>query len=221
MKKLFALLLPLLAAVGCLQEERSPEEILVPAPAQMDCSASSFLMTSQVPKGSENLIDDCGFYVGTDNTLSGAAKVKATLTDNNISADLPARDYGTTYYMCSFVTNGHGSEIRSDVRSFKLEELETYVEFGEVNLTSYDLGSQHTEITIDASILAGVEVDEIGVCYGEDKDNLSIEGDHKVGVLSGETRASPILIQYRYHFKDCHPSCLQTLHSDFFRRLLI
>ena len=190
MKKLFALLLPLLAAVGCLQEERSPEEILVPTPAQMDCSASSFLMTSQVPKGSENLIDDCGFYVGTDNTLSGAAKVKATLTDNNISADLPARDYGTTYYMCSFVTNGHGSEIRSDVRSFKLEELETYVEFGEVNLTSYDLGSQHTEITIDASILAGVEVDEIGVCYGEDKDNLSIEGDHKVGVLSGETRAA-------------------------------
>ena len=143
------------------------------------------------------------------------------MTDNNISADLPTRDYGTTYYMCSFVTNGHGSEIRSDVRSFKLEELETYVEFGEVNLTSYDLGSQHTEITIDASILAGVEVDEIGVCYGEDKDNLSIEGDHKVGVLSGETRASPILIQYRYHFKDCHPSCLQTLQSDFFRRLLI
>ena len=190
MKKLFVLLLPLLAAVGCLQEERSPEEILVPTPAQMDCSASSFLMTSQVPKGSENLIDDCGFYVGTDNTLSGAAKVKATLTDNKISADLPARDYGTTYYMCSFVTNGHGSEIRSDVRSFKLEELETYVEFGEVNLTSYDLGSQHTEITIDASILAGVEVDEIGVCYGEDKDNLSIEGDHKVGVLSGETRAA-------------------------------
>lgn len=190
MKKLFALLLPLLAAVGCLQEERSPEEILVPTPAQMDCSASSFLMTSQVPKGSEDLIDDCGFYVGTDNTLSGAVKVKATLTDNKISADLPARDYGTTYYMCSFVTNGHGSEIRSDVRSFKLEELETYVEFGEVNLTSYDLGSQHTEITIDASILAGVEVDEIGVCYGEDKDNLSIEGDHKVGVLSGETRAA-------------------------------
>lgn len=190
MKKLFVLLLPLLVAVGCLQEERSPEEILVPTPAQMDCSASSFLMTSQVPKGSENLIDDCGFYVGTDNTLSGAAKVKATLTDNKISADLPARDYGTTYYMCSFVTNGHGSEIRSDVRSFKLEELETYVEFGEVNLTSYDLGSQHTEITIDASILAGVEVDEIGVCYGEDKDNLSIEGDHKVGVLSGETRAA-------------------------------
>ena len=190
MKKLFVLLLPLLVAVGCLQEERSPEDVLVPSPAQMDCSTSSFLMTSQVPKGSENLIDDCGFYVGTDNTLSGAAKVKATLTDNKISADLPARDYGTTYYMCSFVTNGHGSEIRSDVRSFKLEELETYVEFGEVNLTSYDLGSQHTEITIDASILAGVEVDEIGVCYGEDKDNLSIEGDHKVGVLSGETRAA-------------------------------
>ena len=33
-------------------------------------------------------------------------------------------------------------------------------------------------------------MDEIGVCYGEDKDNLSIEGDHKVGVLSGETRAA-------------------------------
>ena len=190
MKKLFALLLPLLVALSCLQEERSPEDVLVPSPTQMDCSASSFLMTSKVPKGSENLIDDCGFYVGTDNSLSGASKVSATLADNLISADLPSRDYGTTYYMCSFVTNGHGSEIRSDVRSFKLEELETYVDFGDVNLTSYDLGSQHTEITIDASILAGVEVDEIGVCYGEDKDNLSIEGDHKVGVLSGETRAA-------------------------------
>ena len=37
MKKLFVLLLPLLAAVGCLQEERSPEEILVPSPAQLVC----------------------------------------------------------------------------------------------------------------------------------------------------------------------------------------
>ena len=193
MRKISAFLLPLLVAVGCLQEERSPEEVLVPSPAQVDCSEASFLMTSKVPSGSQNLIDDCGFFVGTDNSLAGAANVKAVLQDNVFTADLPERNYGTTYYMCSYVTNGHGSEIRSDVRTFKLEALEEYVEFGEVNLTSYDLDSQHTEITIDASILAGVDVTEVGVCYGEDKDNLSIEGDHKVGVLSGETRASSFI----------------------------
>lgn len=193
MRKISAFLLPLLVAVGCLQEERSPEEVLVPSPAQVDCSEASFLMTSKVPSGSQSLIDDCGFFVGTDNSLAGAANVKAVLQDNVFTADLPERNYGTTYYMCSYVTNGHGSEIRSDVRTFKLEALEEYVEFGEVNLTSYDLDSQHTEITIDASILAGVDVTEVGVCYGEDKDNLSIEGDHKVGVLSGETRASSFI----------------------------
>ena len=58
MKRFFIYLLSLCAIVSCLQEERSPEEILVPTPAQVECSDESLMLTSKVPTGSEKLVKD-------------------------------------------------------------------------------------------------------------------------------------------------------------------
>ena len=191
----FAYILSLLTIVSCLQEERSPEEILVPSPAQVECSESAFSLTSKVPSGSEKLVDECGFLVGTTKDLADAVTVEGTLNANTFAADLPSRKYGTTYYICSYVTNGHGSEIRSDLRTFQLQALEDYVEFGQVNMVSFDLASKQLVITIDTDIWTGVNVSEAGVCYGTEPTSLLIEGDHKAGVYKYETRAEAGLIE--------------------------
>ncbi len=198
MKKLFSSLVALVALFSissCLQEERSPEEILIPSPAQVDCSESAFSLTSKVPSGSENLVYECGFLVGKDKLLGDGLKVEGALTANTFSAAFPLREYGTTYYMCAYVTNGHGSEIRSDLRSFELEALEEYVEFGQVRMLSYDPLSRQALITVDTDIWAGVNVTETGVCYGTEPSSLTVEGDHKSGTHKYETRAEGGVIE--------------------------
>ena len=185
-KQSFIYILSLLAVVSCLQEERSPEDILIPSPAQVDCSASSFSLTSKVPNGSEKLVDECGFLVGTAKDMADAVTVEGTMTANSFAAELPMRKYGATYYICSYVTNGHGSEIRSDVSSFEMLSLDKYVDFGKVVLLSYDASSRQASIVIDADIWAGVKVSETGVCYGYEPSSLNIDGDHKTGAYNGD-----------------------------------
>ena len=186
MKKLFSCLAAIMALFSissCLQEERSPEEILVPSPAQVDCSESSFSLTSKVPSGSEKLVDACGFLVGTTKDLADAVTVEGTLNANTFAADLPSRKYGTTYYICSYVTNGHGSEIKSQVSTFEMGDLDDYVSFGKVSLVSYNPLTKLAEINIPVEILSVVNVTEVGVCYGADE-SLSIDGTHAEGVIS-------------------------------------
>ena len=185
MKKLLTYTLLLLTVISCLQEERSPEDILIPSPAQVDCSEASFSLTSKVPNGSEKLVEECGFLVGTTKDFADAVTVEGTMTANAFAAELPMRKYGATYYICSYVTNGHGSEIRSDVRSFALESLDKYVKFGAVTVRSYDMASKTTELSLAADIWAGVEVSEAGLCYGE-SEVLSLEGDYAAGSLAND-----------------------------------
>jgi len=185
MKKLhscIAALFTIFSLVSCLQEERSPEEILVPSPAEVDCS-ESFSLTSKVPKGSEKLVEECGFLVGTTKDLADALTVEGAMTENTFSAALPARKYGTTYYICSYVTNGRGSEIRSDLISYELKSLEEYVSFGKIKLLSYNPLTKQAEITIPVEIQSGVNVTEVGVCYGS-SESLSDEDTYVEGTIS-------------------------------------
>ena len=191
----FVYILSLLAIVSCLQEERSPEDILVPSPAQVETSDASLMLASKVPSGSEKLVQECGFYYSKDKSMADTRKVAGVLAANNFTAELPDRTYGTTYYICAYVTNGHGSEIRSDLRTFQLDELEDYVEFGQVNMVSFDPSSKQLMITINTDIWAGVSVSEAGVCYGTEPTSLSIEGDHKEGVYRSDTRAEAGVIE--------------------------
>ena len=55
---------------SCLQEERSPEEFLVPSRAEGECPEDRFRLSSKVPAGSEKLEYSCGFYLGTSKDLA-------------------------------------------------------------------------------------------------------------------------------------------------------
>ncbi|MBO5709588.1 MAG: hypothetical protein J6S01_09650, partial [Bacteroidales bacterium] len=185
MKKLLsciAALFTIFSLVSCLQEERSPEEILVPSPAEVDCS-ESFSITSKVPKGSEKLVEECGFLVGTTKDLADALTVEGAMTENTFSAALPARKYGTTYYICSYVTNGHSSEIRSEVISYDLKPLKEYIEFEPVELVSYSKANRKAEVSFRAEIRSGVSVSETGVCFGVTT-SPSEDGKHQSGNMS-------------------------------------
>ena len=96
---------------------------------------------------------------------------------------LPARKYGTTYYICSYVTNGRGSEIRSDLISYELKSLEEYVSFGKIKLLSYNPLTKQAEISISAEIQSGVNATEVGVCYGSNK-SLTDDDTRVEGVIS-------------------------------------
>ena len=185
MKKLLsciAALFTIFSIVSCLQEERSPEEILVPSPAEVDCS-ESFSITSKVPKGSEKLVEECGFLVGTTKDLADALTVEGAMTENTFSAALPARKYGTTYYICSYVTNGHSSEIRSEVISYDLKPLKEYIEFEPVELISYSKANRKAKVSFRAEIWSGVSVSETGVCFGVTT-SPSEDGKHQSGNMS-------------------------------------
>ena len=102
--KLISYVFVFVLCVSCLQEERSPEEILVPTPAQLDCSEAAFSLTSKVPAGSQKLVDECGFLVATTKDLADAVTVVGAMTENAFAAVLPERRYGTTYYICSLMS---------------------------------------------------------------------------------------------------------------------
>ena len=188
MKKLFSSLVALVALFSissCLQEERSPEEILIPSPAQVDCSDESLKLTSKVPSGSEKLVDECGFYYGKDESLADATKIAGSMEVNEFAIDLPERNYGTTYYICSYVTNGHGSEIRSAISSYNLKPLKEYIEFEPVELVSYSKAARKADVAFSADIWNGVSVSETGVCFGVTT-SPSDDGRYQEGILSEE-----------------------------------
>ena len=144
------------------------------------------MLASKVPSGSERLVQECGFFVSADKSFSNVIKVEGALNANQFTAEFPVRDYGTTYYMCAYVTNGHGSEIRSDLRSYELGTLDSYIEFGEVSLLSHDLATKQTSITVGADIWDGVVVSETGVCYGTEPSSLNIDGARETGSYDKE-----------------------------------
>ena len=191
----FVYILSLLAIVSCLQEERSPEDILVPSPAQVDCSEASLVLTSKVPKGSEKLVEECGFYYGKEKSMANAAKLPASIEVNNFTAELPSREYGSTYYICSFVTNGHGSEIRSEVSSYSLKDIDKYIQFEPIELISYNKAETTAEVTFDAEIWSGVKVSEVGVCFGVTT-SPATEGRHVKGEMTEEGTVSVSLEKF-------------------------
>ncbi len=184
MKKYFFYILSLLLAVSCLEEERSPEEILVPSLTQVECSDASMMLTSKVPSGSEKLIQECGFYFSKDKSMADARKIEGELTGNYFTAELPDRTYGSTYYITSYVTNGHGSEIRSDVSTYELKSFDKYIDFQEIERVSFNKLAKTAEVIFEVKIWGGVNVSEVGVYFDVTSDNPSKREKHKAGTLS-------------------------------------
>ena len=183
--KLISYVSAFVLCISCLQEERSPEDVLIPTPAQVECSDASLLLTSKVPKKSEKLVEECGFYYSTDRSMAHAVRVEASMEANSFAVELPEREYGTTYYICSYVTNGHGSEIRSEVVTYNLKALERYVEFGAFKIRLYSKEEKTLDVSCEVEVWSGVSISEIGVCFGVTT-SPSTEGKHVKGKLTDD-----------------------------------
>ena len=126
-----------------------------------------FELSANVDKSAASRIAECGFCYGKDKSMSDAERIECRMTGNTFSADLTLREYGETYYICSYISNGSGSnEILSDPKKVQLKELEDYVELGAPEVVSYDKTTAEVEVKYEAA--AGVNISEYGLCYGTD-----------------------------------------------------
>ena len=137
-----------------------------------------FELSATVDKSVASRIAECGFYYGKDKSMSDAERIKCKMTSNSFSADLTLHEYGQTYYICSYISNGSGSkEILSDPERVQLKDLDAYVEFGAPEVVSYDRATKIAAVRLNYAVRAGVEVTAGGICYGSVK-NLSVGGLH-------------------------------------------
>ena len=137
-----------------------------------------FELSASVDKSAASRIAECGFYYGKDKSMSDAECIKCRMAGGSFSAKLTLREYGQTYYICSYISNGSGSkEILSDPERVQVKDLDAYVKFGAPEVVSYDRATKIAAIRLNYVVKAGVEVTEGGICYGSVRD-LSVGGLH-------------------------------------------
>ena len=153
-------------------EESDPSSLSVPEMKTFEVNDNGslvFELTATVDKSAIGRIASCGFYYGKKKDMSDAERIECKMMGNTFAADLTLREYGETFYACSYISNGLGSsEICSDPRTISVGDLEDYVSFEAPVVLSYD--KTQAEVQIKYVAEEGVEVSEYGVCYGETKD---------------------------------------------------
>ena len=157
--------------VSCMgMEDVDPSSLSMPEVKTFnvkDNGSLVFELSANVDKSAASRIAECGFCYGKDKSMSDAERIECRMTGNTFSADLTLREYGETYYICSYISNGSGSnEILSDPKKVQLKELEDYVELGAPEVVSYDKTTAEVEVKYEAA--AGVNISEYGLCYGTD-----------------------------------------------------
>ena len=168
--------------VSCMgMEDVDPSSLSMPEVKTFnvkDNGSLVFELSANVDKSASSRIAECGFYYGKDKSMSEAERIECKMTGSSFSADLTLREYGKTYYICSYISNGSGStEILSDPERVQLKDLDAYVEFGTPELVSYDRATKIAAVRLNYVVKAGVEVTEGGICYGSVRD-LSVGGFH-------------------------------------------
>lgn len=161
-----------LMAVSCLKlEERGPESFAKPkAPGLVvkDNGSLVFQLSSTVGANEAGRISECGFYYGKDNNLKGASKVDSKISGVTFSTELTLKEYGATFYFKSYVSNGAGDEVLSDVKTVTLKEFQNYIKFTSPYLVSY--GQNSAKISVKYEAADGMEISDFGVCYGKTAD---------------------------------------------------
>lgn len=123
-------------------------------------------------------IAECGFYYGQSEDMADAERVTASLSEGMFSTSLTLKDYGSKYYVWSFVSNGgEGAEILSSKLDLNIKELSSYVKFGDPGSMNYSSTDKSVELSFPYSIAKGVDVTSVGICYGKSKD-IDITGSH-------------------------------------------
>lgn len=147
-----------------------------------------FELSATVDESVAGRIAECGFYYGKDKSMSGAERIECKMIGSTFSADVTLRDYGETFYVCSYISNGsEGNEICSQVRMVSVQELESYVAFGELAVVSYDRETKVASVNVSYETKEGVDVTARGLCYGTSRD-IAVSGDHvKASDISSES----------------------------------
>jgi len=153
-------------------EESDPSSLSVPEMETFEVNDNGslvFELTATVDKSAIGRIASCGFYYGKKKDMSDAERIECKMTGNTFATDLTLREYGGTFYACSYIANGLGSsEICSDPRTISVGDFEDYVSFEAPVVLSYD--KTQAEVQIKYVAEEGVEVSEYGVCYGKSND---------------------------------------------------
>ena len=123
-------------------------------------------------------VAECGFYYGNDKNMKGAEKIECKMLGESFSTDITLREYGQTFYVCSYISNGtESNEICSQVKAVSVKELEEYVEFCKPAVVSYDKATKVASVSTYYKVKNGVKVTARGLCYGSSKD-LSVNGNN-------------------------------------------
>ena len=161
-------------------DETDPSSLSVPQVKTFEVKDNGslvFELSASVDKSASSRIAECGFYYGKDKNMSDAERIECKMTGSSFSADLTLRDYGETYYICSYISNGSGStEILSDPERVQVKDLEAYVEFGTPEVVSYDRATEKMSVRVSCSPKTGVEVAKWGVCHGK-SEKLSVDSN--------------------------------------------
>ena len=135
-----------------------------------------FELSASVDKSSSSSVAECGFYYGKDKNMSDAERLECRMTGGSFSADLTLRDYGETFYVCAYISDGSGSsELSSSPKTINVRELEEYIVFGEPSVVSYDKETKKMSVRVSCMPKDGVAVTKWGFCYGTSED-VSLSG---------------------------------------------
>ena len=113
----------------------------------------------------ENLVSECGFYVGTSSSMENAEKYQCKLTGKTFATTLFLQGYSRKYYICSYISNGRDERL-SEKKTVSIGGLEDYVTFGNINLDAYDRETETATLSTSCSVKEGVNVDSYGILYG-------------------------------------------------------
>ncbi len=136
-----------------------------------------FELSASVDKSASSRVAECGFYYGKDKNMSDAERLECRMTGGTFSADLTLRDYGETFYVCAYISDGTAAgEILCASKELRIKDIETYVEFGAME-TMAGQNEDGLSLRCPCEVKEGVGITKWGVCYGQSK-NLDIDDSH-------------------------------------------
>ena len=175
-----------LAISSCMGlNETDPQAYLAPEAGSVDIRGNKVLyitLTSEVD--GYDRVEECGFYYGRTEDLTGASRITSSLSSGTFSERILLKDYESDWYVCSFLSNGV-DEVRSYVSGIKVGPLSDYVMFRNPSVDSYVSSTRTASVSVEFEAVDGVEVTEAGLCYGETKD-LSLDGAYVLAGKKGE-----------------------------------
>ncbi len=186
MKRLIYTVLVALLAVSCMGiQETDPSAYMRPNTSGVNISQqnNTLYVTLTATASGADRVESCGFYCGKSSDLAGAERISSTVSES-FSASVLLKEYGTDYYVCSFVANAH-DELRSDVKTLSVGSLSQYVKFTGNSLDSYKVSTLDASLSVNFSAHEGVNVSEMGVCYGENN-SLSIDNKYVTAARDGK-----------------------------------